>query len=150
MERSLVILKPDAVQRGLVGRLVARFEEKGLKLIAMKMVRLTRQTAETHYGEHKGKDFYEPLVAYIISGAVVLLVVEGPSAVSVVRTMMGPTSGITAPPGTIRGDFAVATRYNLVHGSDSAQSAEREIALFFKPDELVEYDRAILDWSWQC
>jgi len=150
MERSLVIVKPDGVQRGLVGRITGRFESKGLKLVAMKMIRMARELAERHYAEHKGKDFYDDLVAYITSGPVVAMVWQGPQAVEVVRRLIGPTDGAQAPPGTIRGDFGICLRYNLVHGSDSAQSAEREIELFFSRDDMIEYDRPVLEWSWLC
>ena len=150
MQRSLVFVKPDGVQRGLVGQIIARLEAKALKLIAMKMIRISRELAQTHYQEHRGKDFYPALVEYVTSGPVVLMVVEGPRAVEVIRDMMGPTDGAKAPPGTIRGDFAVALRYNLIHGSDSQESARREIDLFFSPEELIEYERPILNWSWPC
>ncbi len=149
MEKSLIILKPDTVQRGLAGQILNRFETKGLKIVGMKMVRITRDLAERHYAEHKGKDFFEDVVSYITSGPVVVAVLAGPSAVTVVRQMLGATDGRKAPPGTIRGDFAISTRYNLVHGSDSLESAEREVNLFFKPEELLQYDRDVLKWVWQ-
>jgi len=149
MQRSLIIIKPDAVQRGLAGEIIKRFEDKGLKLSALKMAKISRQLAERHYQEHRGKDFYQALVDYITSGPVILMVVQGPSAVDVVRQMIGPTDGSSAPGGTIRGDFAISMRYNLVHGSDSVESADREISLFFNSDELTEYDRPILRWCWQ-
>ena len=150
MERSLVIVKPDGVQRGLIGSIVARFEAKGFKITGMKMIRITRELAERHYGEHKGKPFYDGLVDYITCGPVVVLAVEGPGAVEIIRRMMGPTNGAEAACGTIRGDYAVSLRYNLVHGSDSLESAKRELELFFTADELLDYDRDILKWSWQC
>lgn len=149
MERSLIILKPDTVQRGLVGRILDRFENKGLKIVGLKLIRVTRQMAERHYAEHKGKEFYEGLIAYITSGPVIVGVVAGPSAVTVVRQMLGMTDGRKSPPGTIRGDFAISTQYNLVHGSDSVESAEREVGIFFSPDELQAYDRDVLKWAWQ-
>jgi len=143
MERSLVIIKPDAVHRGLVGLITARFEAKGLKLVAMKMIRITRDLAQRHYREHKGKAFYDDLVAYITSAPVVVMAVEGPGAVEVVRLMIGPTDGAKAPGGTIRGDFGTSVRYNLCHGSDSLESARRELDLFFRADELISYDRSV-------
>jgi nucleoside-diphosphate kinase len=149
MERSLIILKPDTLQRGLAGQVISRLENKALKIVGMKLIHITRELAEKHYGEHKGKPFFEDVVSYITSGPVVLMVLEGPSAITVIRQMMGTTDGRKSPPGTIRGDFAISTRYNLVHGSDSPASAEREIPLFFKPEELLNYDRVVQQWSWQ-
>jgi nucleoside-diphosphate kinase len=149
MERTLIILKPDAVQRGLVGQILARFEAKGLKIIAVKMMKISQELAEKHYQEHKGKDFCQGLLDYITCGPVIVIVTEGPAAIDIVRRMIGPTDGSTAPAGTIRGDFGTTIRYNLVHGSDSAESAEREIGLFFKSNELLNYDRTILQWCWQ-
>ena len=146
IERTLVFLKPDAVQRGLVGRIVTRFEQKGFQIVGMKLLRLSEGFARAHYALHKGKDFYEPLVAYTISGPVVAMVLEGKDAVRVVREMMGQTFGSESPSGTIRGDFALSNRYNLVHGSDSAESAREEIARFFEPDELVEHPAEALRW----
>jgi nucleoside-diphosphate kinase len=145
-QRTLVIFKPDAVQRQLVGQITARFEAKGLKLVGLRLCRLGRQVLETHYATHKGKVFYEPLVRFMSSGPVVLLVLEGKDAVAVVRAMMGPTFGPDAPSGTIRGDFGMSKRFNLLHGSDSAEAAAKEIALFFRPDELVDYDLAAVNW----
>lgn len=149
MEQTLVIIKPDAIQRGLVGRIIARFEAKGLKLTGVKMMQISRELAGRHYHEHKGKDFYDGLLDYITSGPVILMVIEGPDAIKIVRRMMGTTDGAVAAAGTIRGDFAVCLRYNLVHGSDQAASASREIDLFFTSDELFQYDRDILQWCWQ-
>ncbi len=146
LERTLVILKPDAVQRQLVGRIVAQFESKGLKIVALKLARLERELLERHYGAHAGKDFYEPLLAYMASGPVVLMVVEGKGAVAVVRSMVGPTFGPDAPAGTIRGDLAMSKRFNLVHGSDSPEAAEQEVQLFFRPEEIIEYDLDALRW----
>ncbi len=147
MERTLVILKPDAVQRGLVGRILARFEDKGLKLVALKMTTVARELAERHYAPHKGKDFYEPLLRFMTASPVILIVLEGRGAVAVTRTMMGATFGPDAAPGTIRGDFGVSKRFNLVHGSDSPETAEHEIGLFFEPAELHEWRPA--DWPWR-
>ena len=145
-DRTFVLLKPDAVQRGLVGEIVRRFERRGLKLIALKMIRVTRSLAETYYAEHKGKPFFEPLMSYITSGPVVAMVLEGDSAVSIVRKMMGKTNSAEAEPGTIRGDLALTIGRNALHGSDSPESAKREIPLFFKPEELLAYTR--LDEAW--
>ena len=146
LEHTLVILKPDAVQRQLVGRIVAQFESKGLKIVALKLARLERELLERHYGAHEGKDFYEPLLDYMASGPVVLMVVEGRGAVAVVRSMVGPTFGPDAPAGTIRGDLAMSKRFNLVHGSDSPEAAEQEVRLFFRPEEIIEYDLDALRW----
>jgi len=145
-ERSLVILKPDAVHRQLVGRITARFEAKGLKIVAMKMSRLSRQQAERQHAPHKGKHFYEPLLDFVTAAPVVLMVLEGKDAVAVTRSLMGPTFGPEAPPGTIRGDFGMSKRFNLVHGSDSAQAAEAEIPLYFAPDELLDYELRAFPW----
>ncbi|NLE28093.1 MAG: nucleoside-diphosphate kinase [Phycisphaerae bacterium] len=149
MEQSLVILKPDTLQRGLAGQVLSRFENKGLKIVGMKLTRLTRELAEKHYSEHRAKEFFEDVVGYITSGPVILMVLEGPSAITVIRQMLGPTDGRKAPAGTIRGDFGIATRYNLVHASDSPEAALREIALFFRADELLCYDRDVNKWIWQ-
>jgi nucleoside-diphosphate kinase len=146
MERTLVFLKPDAVMRGLLGEVIGRFERKGFLIVGMKMLRLTDDFARAHYAAHEGKEFYEPLVRYTVSGPVVAMVLEGKNAVSVVRGMMGQTFGCDSPPGTIRGDLALSNRYNLVHGSDSAAAAQREIAAFFRPDELVSYMPEATRW----
>lgn len=145
-DRTFVLLKPDAVQRGLVGRIVQRFEDRGLKLIGLKMLRVPRSLAETYYAEHRGKPFFEPLMAYIASGPVVAMVLEGDGAVGVVRTMMGATNSAEAAPGTIRGDFALTIGRNVIHGSDSPDTAKREIGLFFEPEELHAYTR--IDEAW--
>jgi nucleoside-diphosphate kinase len=146
LQRTLVMLKPDAVERGLVGQILSRFDAKGLKLVALKLVRISPALAERHYGVHKGKPFYEPLISFITSGPTVLVVLEGKDAVTVVRKMMGATACAAAEPGTIRGDLGVSNRFNLVHGSDSPESAAAEIALFFRPEEFVEWTPAA--WSW--
>jgi len=146
MERTLIVLKPDAVQRGLVGRVVARFEAKGLKIVAMKMLQVSRPLAERMYAEHKGKDFYEALIEFITACPVVAVVLDGLDAVAIVRRMIGPTFGPDAPAGTVRGDFGCSRRYNLIHGSDSPASAEREIAVFFQPEELTDYELRISGW----
>lgn len=139
MERTLVLIKPDAVHRRLVGRIVERFEAKGLQLVALKMMKITEELARRHYAPHEGKPFYEPLIRFMTGGPTVALILEGQRAVEVVRRLMGPTFGPDAPPGTIRGDWAVSNRFNLVHGSDSPESAEKEIALFFGQGEVVEW-----------
>lgn len=140
MEKTLVLCKPDAVQRRLVGEIVGRMERRGLRLVAMKFLHLTPEQAAEVYSPHQGRAFYKPLVAFMTAGPIVAMVWEGVGAIPVVRAMMGPTLGRVAPPGTIRGDFGLSQRYNLVHGSDSPESASREIPLFFEADELIEYD----------
>jgi nucleoside-diphosphate kinase len=146
IERSLVIIKPDAVQRGLIGEITARYERRGLKIAAMKLETVARETAEKHYGEHQGKPFYEGLVNYITSAPSVLMVVEGPDAISIVRTTNGATKPVEAVPGTIRGDFAVTIGRNVVHASDSVESAAREVGVFFGDGGVVEYGREIDAW----
>ena len=130
-ERTLVLVKPDGVRRGLIGEVVSRLERKGLRIVAMEMRMLGRDTAEQHYGEHVGKAFFEPLVEFITSGPLVALIVEGPRAVEATRTLMGATDPVKAAPGSLRSDFALEIEQNLVHGSDSVASAEREIGIFF-------------------
>lgn len=132
MERTLILLKPDAVERKLAGEILARFERKGLKLIEMRMLRITPELAKRHYEAHVNRDFYPSLERYITSGPVVALVLEGPKAISVVRNLVGATDGILAAPGTIRGDYSLSNQMNLVHASDSPESAEREIGIFFE------------------
>ncbi|XRO77307.1 nucleoside-diphosphate kinase [Methanocaldococcus sp. 10A] len=135
-ERTFVALKPDAVKRKLIGKIIERFENKGLEIIAMKMIKLDRKMAEKYYEEHKGKKFYEGLINFMTSGRMVVMVIEGKNAISVVRKMIGKTNPTEAEPGTIRGDFALTTPDNVIHASDSKESAEREIKLFFKEDEI--------------
>ena len=130
-ERTLVLVKPDGVRRGLIGEVMSRLERKGLRIVAMEMRTLGRDTAEQHYGEHVGKAFFEPLVEFITSGPLVALIVEGPRAVEATRTLMGATDPVKAAPGSLRSDFALEIEQNLVHGSDSVASAEREIGIFF-------------------
>src|SRR6516165_293967 len=139
MQRTLILLKPDCVQRRLVGTIFQRFEQKGLRLVGLKMLQASRALAEKHYAVHKGKPFYEPLLQFLTAGPTVAMVWEGREAVAVARTLMGPTDGTKAAPATIRGDFAVSIQNNLVHGSDSAENAALEIALWFKPEEMVSY-----------
>ncbi len=148
VERTLVLLKPDAVQRRLVGRLIARFEDKGLKIAAMKMLRLSPDQAGRMYAEHVGKPFYEPLMAFMTSSPLVAMVLEGPEAVAVCRRLLGPTAGAVAPPGTLRGDYGNSSRSNLLHGSDSPASAQREIAVFFTPGEVLDYDLHADRWTY--
>ncbi len=146
VERTFALLKPDAIQRGLAGQVLARFEQRGLKIVGLKLMRVSRPLAESYYAEHKGKTFYEPLMSYITSGPVVAMVLEGDGAVAIVRKMMGKTNSAEAEPGTIRGDFALTIGRNVIHGSDSPESAKREIGFFFKPEELQEYNR--IDEAW--
>jgi len=147
MQRTLVLCKPDTVQRGLVGRVVSRFEEKGLKLVGMKMLRVDECLAGRHYAEHVEKPFYADLLAFITASPIVALAVEGDNAVEVVRNLMGVTNPQKAGSGTIRGDFGLNLTMNLVHGSDSLASAQREVALFFAPEELHDYEIALRKWT---
>ncbi len=146
MEKSFVMVKPDGVQRGLVGEIINRFEKKGLRPVALKMMQIPEELAARHYAEHEGKPFFGDLLSFITSGPVVAMVWEGQNAVSVIRTMMGRTNPVDAQPGTIRGDLAMFMGNNVVHGSDSLESANREISLFFKEEELVRYTRANDIW----
>jgi nucleoside-diphosphate kinase len=146
MQQTLVIFKPDCVQRRLVGAILSRFEAKGLRVAALKMIQVDRGLAEKHYNEHVGKPFFEGLISFITSAPVVVSVLEGSEAVAVVRGMLGATSGIAAAAGTIRGDYSISKQNNLVHGSDSVESARREIALWFRPEELIDYDLAGAQW----
>ncbi len=146
MEKTLVIIKPDAVQRGLVGDIVARLERRGLKLVAMKMMQISKELASKHYAVHVGKPFYDGLVAYITSAPVVVLALEGKRAIEVVRATMGATNPVQAAPGTIRADYAVEIGRNLVHGSDGPETAAFELGLFFGPDEMLSWERATDRW----
>ena len=146
MERTLIIVKPDGIERGLIGGLLHRFEQRGLTIAGLKMIRISPDLAARHYAEHQGKSFYPGLITFITSGPVVVGVIEGPGAVALVRTMMGATNPANAVPGTIRGDYAVSMSYNVIHGSDSLESAAREIALYFTPDELFSYARPTDKW----
>lgn len=145
-ERTFALIKPDGVQRGLVGEVLSRFERKGLKVVAMKLFVVTKDLAKSYYSEHIGKAFFEPLIRYITSGPSVAMVLEGDEAVAVVRKMMGKTSPIEADPGTIRGDFGLHIGRNIIHGSDSLTSAEREMSLFFSSDEIVDFERTDEQW----
>ena len=146
MQKTLVLIKPDGVQRRLAGEILGRFEQKGLRIVAAKLVRASAELAGKHYGVHKGKPFYDSLLSFLTSGPTLAIVLEGREAVAAVRGMMGLTDGAKSPPGTIRGDFGISIQNNLVHGSDSPENAETEIALWFAPNELVAYDLA--DQSW--
>lgn len=146
MQRTLILLKPDAVQRRLIGTIIQRFEHKGLRLVAMKLVQADRALAEKHYAVHASRPFFESLLSFLTSGPTVALVWEGREAVSVARTLMGSTDGTQAPPATIRGDFALSVQNNLVHGSDSPENAASEIALWFTPAELVNYTPTDASW----
>ena len=145
-ERTLVLIKPDGVQRLLIGRILARFEERGLKLVGLKLVQVDRPLAERHYAVHREKPFFKGLLDFITSGPLVALALEGPNAIAVVRSMVGATRPHEAAAGTIRGDLAVETAQNLVHASDAAETAVAELALWFKPGELVDYGREIDRW----
>ena len=145
-ERTLIIIKPDGVQRGLVGEIINRFEKKGLKIIAMKLVSVSKELAEKHYGIHKGKPFFKPTVNYIISSPVVAMILEGNNVIDLVRTMMGKTNPQDASPGTIRGDYGQFIGRNIVHGSDGRDTAEFEINLWFKPEEISDYNRIDGEW----
>lgn len=138
VEREFVMIKPDGVKRGLVGEIISRIERKGLKIVAMKMLKLDREMAERLYEEHKGKPFFDDLISYVTSGPVVAMVVEGPNAVEVMRRMIGDTDGAKAAPGTIRGDFALSKARNVVHATDSPEKVAREMSIFFRDDEIVE------------
>lgn len=145
MERTLILLKPDAVQRGLSGLILSRFEQKGLKIAAMKLMQISPELAARHYEAHKERKFYPGLVKFMTSSPVVALCLEGIDAIKICRTLMGATFGADAAPGTIRGDYGVSRSYNLVHGSDSPEAAAREIGLFF-PEGVVDYDYAAIHW----
>jgi nucleoside-diphosphate kinase len=146
MEQTFVMIKPDGVQRGLIGEIISRFEKRGLQLVAAKLMTVSRELAEKHYAEHRDKPFFEELVSFITSGPVFAMVWKGQGAISVVRQMMGKTNPQDAAPGTIRGDFALSVGMNVVHGSDSPESAKREIALWFGEDALIDYELTVGRW----
>ena len=146
LERTLLLVKPDGVQRQLVGRVITRFEERGLKLVGLKLVQTSRELAETHYAAHRERPFFAGLVDFITSAPLVAAALEGPNAIAIVRAMNGATRPHEAAPGSIRGDFAVETAQNLVHASDSPENAAAELALWFKPEELLSYEREIDRW----
>jgi len=149
LERTLVIIKPDGVQRGLIGPIITRLERRGLKIVAMKMIQMTEELARRHYAVHKGKPFFEGLVKYITSGPVVVMVIEGTRAIEIVRRTMRATNPADAAPGTIRADFALEIGRNLVHGSDSPETARKEIELFFSPEEILSYSRDTDPWIFE-
>ena len=149
MERTLIILKPDALQRGLMGPILARLEARGLKFIGLKLMQVSNELANKHYGIHQGKPFFEGLVSYITSGPVVVGVVEGPSAVAAVRKTVGKTNPVEAEAGTIRGDYAVSIGRNLVHASDSPENAVNEVNLFFAAEELLDWTRSTDPWIFE-
>ncbi|MGD8244898.1 MAG: nucleoside-diphosphate kinase [Anaerolineae bacterium] len=149
MERTLIIIKPDAVQRGLIGRIITRFERRGLRIAAMKLMQITRELAERHYAIHEGKPFYEPLLAYITSSPVVVTVLEGNDAIEIARRTMGATNPAEAAPGTIRADFGLEIGRNLVHGSDGPETAAFEVPLFFEEEEILSYNRSLDPWIFE-
>ena len=149
MERSLVLVKPDGVQRGLVGEVISRLERRGLRLVAARFLLVSKELAETHYAIHKGKPFYDGLIAYIPSAPVMAMVWEGPGAVAAIRQTMGATRPAEAAPGSLRHDFALEVGRNLTHASDSVENGEKEVALWFRPDELVAWSRAVDPWVFE-
>ena len=149
MERSLVLVKPDGVQRALVGEVISRLERRGLRLVAGKFMQVSQSLAETHYAEHKGKPFYDGLIAYIISAPVMAMVWEGPNAVAAIRQTMGSTRPTEAAPGSLRHDFALEVGRNLTHASDTVENGEKEVALWFKPEELVDWKREVDRWVFE-
>ena len=141
METTLIILKPDAVQRGLMGRIISRFEDKGLQIVGAKFMQISNELASTHYSDHQGKPFYDGLVGFMTSSPVLVMAIRGKGAIAVCRKMMGATFGSNAEAGTIRGDFGVSNSFNLIHGSDSPEAAEKELGLFFNEGEVLCFDR---------
>lgn len=146
MEKTFLMVKPDGVQRNLIGEIVARFEKKGFQLVGAKLMNIPRELAETHYGEHKERPFFGELVDFITSGPVFAMVWQGENVIATARQMMGSTNPKDAAPGTVRGDYGVTVGKNIIHGSDSPESAEREISIFFKPEELVDYTKVNNEW----
>lgn len=149
MEQTLVIIKPDGVQRGLIGPIIARLERRGLRLVALKLMQISRELASRHYAIHQGKPFYEPLLEYVTSGPVAVMVWEAPNAISIVRKTLGATRPADAELGTVRGDFGLEVGRNLVHGSDGPETAASEIDLFFEKDELVHWQRSVDRWIFE-
>jgi len=147
MERSLVLIKPDAVQRELTGEIISRLEKRGLKLAAMKMIHMDKNMAGKHYAIHKGKPFFEELVSFITSGPIVAIVFQGDNVVTIIRNSMGATNPAESAPGTIRGDLAINIKHNLIHGSDSLENAAKEIGIFFSSEEIIDYSRVIDEWT---
>lgn len=146
MQTTLIILKPDSIQRGLMGKIISRFEEKGFQIVGAKMTQLDKAVVEKHYEAHRGKPFFEGVVRFMSSSPVLVMAIYGKNAIAVCRKMMGATASSNAEPGTIRGDFGLSAAYNLIHGSDSPESAERELGLFFKQGEITTYPRLIDPW----
>ncbi len=149
MEQTLVIIKPDGVQRGLIGPTITRLERRGLRLVALKLMQISKELASRHYAIHQGKPFYEPLLEYVTSGPVAVMVWEAPNAISIVRKTLGATRPAEAEPGTIRGDFGLEVGRNIVHGSDGPESAAFEIDLFFEKDELLNWQRSLDRWIFE-
>lgn len=149
MEQSLVLIKPDGVQRGLIGEIITRFENRGLRLIGAKFLLVSEDLAKKHYAVHEGKHFYDSLITFITSAPVMAMVWEGPDAISAIRQTVGKTRGTEADPGTIRHDYGIQARFNLVHASDSVENGQAEIALWFKPEELVRWKRVTEDWMFE-
>jgi nucleoside-diphosphate kinase len=149
MERPLVLVKPDAVQRGLIGEIISRLERRGLRLVAAKFIKVSQELAETHYAIHKGKAFYDDLIRYITSAPVMAMVWEGPNAIEAIRQTMGVTSPLAAAPGSIRHDFALQIGRNLTHASDSVENGIKEVGLWFSPQELITWDRSIDRWVFE-
>ena len=149
MEKTLVIIKPDGVQRGLIGEIISRLERRGLKVIGLKMMQMDEALARRHYGIHEGKPFFDRLIRYIISSPVVLMVLDGRQAIHVVRKTMGATDPTAAEPGTVRADYAMEINFNLVHGSDGPETAKKEIDLFFQPTELLPWERGADRWLYE-
>lgn len=150
MEQTLIIVKPDGVQRGLIGEVISRLERRGLKIVALKLIQIDRELAEKHYGVHREKPFFEGLVQFITSSPVVVGVVEGPKAIETVRNTVGATNPVGAAPGSIRGDFGLTIGQNLIHASDGPETAKSEINLFFSGDEIVSYERSIDTWVFEA
>lgn len=150
METTLIILKPDAVQRGLMGRIISRFEDKGLQVVGARFMQISQELAGEHYESHQGKPFYDGLVRFMTSSPVLVLALRGVGAIAISRAMMGATFGSQADPGTIRGDFGVSNSFNLIHGSDSPEAAERECGLFFSDGDILDWDRASEGWVYDC
>ncbi len=146
MERSLILIKPDGVQRGLTGEIISRFEQRGLKIVALKLIQMDKALAQKHYAVHQSKPFFNDLVKFITSSPIVAAVLEGNRAIEIIRQTMGSTDAAKAAPGTIRGDFGIDLQLNLVHGSDSPENAAKEISIFFKPEEILSYERAVDQW----
>lgn len=149
MQTTLIILKPDTVQRGLIGQIISRFEDKGLTIAGAKMLLVKTKLAEAHYQEHAGKPFYDGLINFITSSPVLVLALRGDNAIAVCRNMIGSTNGQAAAPGSIRGDFGMSTGFNLIHGSDSESSAQRELSLWFKEDQIIDYTPTRNQWIYE-